>query len=85
MPMSFIIFLAISPQEREPRTLQYGDQSLDACLEFLTNLAGNGWQLIHIELVDNGRHTQLPIEAFDGLPMKSPLRRLHHEWKTLLA
>ncbi|GAB4023423.1 hypothetical protein GCM10028808_73840 [Spirosoma migulaei] len=79
-----VIFLAISPQG-EYRSLAYGAIELEMCLEALTMLPKKGWQLIHIELIDNGQHILLPIEAFDGKPIKEPLKQLRQEWELILA
>lgn len=82
--MAMAIFLAISPQG-EYRSLAYGAPDIEMCFEALTILSKKGWQLIHIELIENGQHTLLPVEAFDGKPIKQHLRQLRQEWELILA
>ncbi|QMW06717.1 hypothetical protein [Spirosoma foliorum] len=82
--MMMVIFLAISPTG-EYRSLAYGAPNIEMCFEALTMLPNKGWQLIHIELIDDGQHTLLPIDAFDGRPLKKPLEKLRQEWELILA
>ncbi|GAB4027379.1 hypothetical protein [Spirosoma gilvum] len=80
--MAIVDFTAVNPYG-ECREQSYSDQDIESCFEILSLLVGRGWQLrsarIFADYTESGLN--LPVEAFDGKPMKDTIRRLQLEWR----
>lgn len=80
--MAIVDFTAINPSGI-CRDQSYIDQDIESCFEILSLLVGHGWQLTSVKVfmdhTENGLN--LPIEVFDGKPMREPIRQLQLEWK----
>jgi hypothetical protein len=62
-----------------------GDKNIDSCLELLTSIVKGGCQLVSVHLVcDADNPVSLPLEAFDGKPMRIPLQSLQQQLKEIL-
>lgn len=62
-----------------------GGRDVETCLDLFSGLVRSGWQPISIKLsVDPDTATYLPIEAFDGKPMREPLQSLQQQWEERL-
>jgi hypothetical protein len=59
--------------------------SLEAGLDVVSSIASKNNRLLEVILVDEGRLTQLPIEAFDGQPFSTCIQQLETQWKLLLS
>jgi hypothetical protein len=59
--------------------------SLEAGLDVVSSIASKNTQLLEVILVDEGRLTQLPIEAFDEQPCSTCIQQLETQWKLLLS
>ncbi|GAB3741175.1 hypothetical protein GCM10028816_49440 [Spirosoma lituiforme] len=58
--------------------------NMEFALEVLNNLSSRGKTVLHARLIDNGHHIDLPVDAFDGNTLSSPIYQLENEWKQLL-
>lgn len=59
---------------------------LDTQLEVLNSFVALGNVLVSAYLIDDdGVRIDLPVEAFDGLPVTGPLRNLTKEYQQLLS
>lgn len=62
-----------------------GGSDIEFCLELFSTLVRSNWQPMNVKLsVEPDTVTQLPIEAFDGGPIKEPLQSLQQQWEELL-
>ena len=62
-----------------------GAKDTESCLDRLSVLVEEGWQLLSVKLSEYpGSATWLPVEAFDGQPIKRPLRLLQRQWEEIL-
>ncbi|GAB2526612.1 hypothetical protein [Spirosoma aerophilum] len=59
--------------------------SLEQTFDFLSELSGEGTQLIEAKLIDKGHCLPLPTEAFDGAPLSGSIRQLEREWQHVLG
>lgn len=51
----------------------------------LTGLVKEGWQLSNVRVLDSNRKTMvLPIEIFDGMSFKEPIKKLQAQWEDIL-
>ncbi|GAB4025393.1 hypothetical protein [Spirosoma koreense] len=58
--------------------------SLETGLEQVNRLVARGEALRQVQLMDQGRYLNLPLEAFDGQSLAGPLRQLQAQWQALL-
>ena len=82
--MPILVFSCICP-DGSLQECSYGCQDLESCLEALTTFAGLGWQFTKIMLIENRQSISLPVEAFDGESISTPLEALRREWEQILA
>ncbi|MCX6214978.1 hypothetical protein [Spirosoma sp.] len=57
---------------------------MEYALDVLSSLCSSGKCICKAELIDQGLHTSLPIEAFDGSPVSLPIQELESQWQELL-
>ncbi|ARK13320.1 hypothetical protein [Fibrivirga algicola] len=57
---------------------------LENGLDFLSDLVAQGYILLKARILDENNFTQLPVEAFDGVPFSTALQQIEEEWKTIL-
>ena len=69
----------------QPKEFSWWFTSLEFALDVLSNLSSAGRTIRYARVVDNGHHINLPLDAFDGKTMSSPIRELESEWQQLLA
>ncbi|MGM9511706.1 hypothetical protein ACS5NO_28485 [Larkinella sp. GY13] len=82
--MAFVYFSCCNPMGTY-QECSLGAENIDFCLEGLSCLVKNGWQLDNIRLSDyTGNVTWLPVEAFDGESIERPLQVLQQEWEEIL-
>jgi hypothetical protein len=86
--MWLIIFSCIS-SELYTHECSCCASTFEVCLEAPTGVVQNGWKLIRVRYRDledrYARWWDLPIEAFDGQPMQSPVSQLQQQWEHVLA
>ncbi|GAB3956617.1 hypothetical protein GCM10028805_47040 [Spirosoma harenae] len=82
--MVTILFVANSAKYGY-QSLSFDGPTIESCFETLTFLVAQGWELIHVVLVDDENCTTLPVEAFDGISMTMPLNELNLELKEILV
>ncbi|GAB3883340.1 hypothetical protein GCM10028825_07440 [Spirosoma agri] len=51
----------------------------------LSTIVGKGYILLKVELGDAEQFTLLPIDAFDGDELSTPIRTLEIEWQEALT
>lgn len=66
------------------QNLQFSGPTIEDCFEALTELRCAGWEIIAAHLVVEDQQVTLPVEAFDGAPIKHPVQQLSLEWERLL-
>ncbi|AKD53820.1 hypothetical protein [Spirosoma radiotolerans] len=59
--------------------------TLEFALDVLSHLSSTGRTIIYARLVDNGHHTDLPLDAFDGEIISSSIHQLEVEWQQVLG
>lgn len=64
--------------------VNYWIQDYESAFELLTQLVTDHWTLEHALIVDNGECVVIPVEAFDGQPIKVHIGVLQQEWTQLL-
>ncbi|AUD06401.1 hypothetical protein CWM47_33920 [Spirosoma pollinicola] len=81
-----VLFLFLGNNENgRPQNCTYGGPDLESGLEMLTGLVNGGWQLSNVRVLDGNRQTLvLPIEIFDGISFKEPIKKLQTQWEDLL-
>ena len=57
---------------------------LEIALEVLNKLITAGEPILDAQLVDGMKAVTLPLEAFDGQPLRGPLQQLQAEWEAIL-
>jgi len=82
--MEYIFFTAISPQG-DSRQLSFGGPSLALCLDVVTMMVLDNWQMTAVKLHSEKGFIDLPIEAFDHNSMGNSLEAIQQEIKQLLA
>ncbi|CAN5447077.1 hypothetical protein BH09BAC4_BH09BAC4_01550 [soil metagenome] len=82
--MVLVFFLSRGPNGNYQKG-SFGDQELASCLDMLSALVRQGWQLLQVQLVESpGSAIWLPVEAFDGAPLEEHMNWLKQEWEELL-
>ena len=81
--MNQLVFSCFSPTH-EFQKCQFPSDDLDVCFEGLNYLVSEGWRLVDVHLVEDGKLTHLPVHAFDMAPMRDELSALQTEWERLL-
>lgn len=79
-----IVLTAIDPQGH---TNEFrGDlPSLEAGFDFLSRIVGKGHTLLKAYIQDGNMQVNLPLAAFDGLPLSVDILALQGEWQAILA
>ncbi len=69
----------------EYRNCIHGGDYFESSFDILSGLVAGGWKLVSVKLSDGfSNEIYLPIEFFDGQPIKKPMRRLQYEWEEIL-
>ena len=80
-----LVFHCIGKQG-EYRKCHVSGLSIEDSFDILNALVANGEYLIQAKTkIGLTNYTFLPVDAFDGLPMKEPLKTLQLEWEAILA
>ncbi|ADB37243.1 hypothetical protein [Spirosoma linguale] len=58
--------------------------TMEYALDVLSSLCASGKYISKAELIDQGHHTTLPVEAFDGSSLSMPIQELENQWLELL-
>ncbi|GAB3767444.1 hypothetical protein GCM10028818_00220 [Spirosoma horti] len=80
-----LLFLTAIDPDQQTRNFTWYFTKIETCFDVLSELSATGNQLLRIELVDNDKHTILPVEIFDGLEFSTPIQALELEWKQILS
>ncbi|WP_144035996.1 hypothetical protein [Spirosoma fluviale] len=57
---------------------------MEYSLDVLSSLCSSNKHVSKAELIDNGQHTSLPVDAFDGQTISTPFQQLESQWQELL-
>ena len=57
---------------------------LETALDTLNLIAAAGNTLLEIYVIEDGKRTNLPPQAFDGHDLLKPIRSLQRQWETIL-
>lgn len=63
----------------------YWIEDYESAFELLTGLVADEWILRYAVIVDNGDALEVPLEAFDGQPIRIHIHALQQEWDRLLS
>ncbi|MFD1143730.1 hypothetical protein ACFQ4C_21560 [Larkinella insperata] len=80
----WLIFSSVS-SSGEPYTHGLRCTELEGHFEVLNSFVAAGYQLLSAFLVDQGHRMDLPLEAFDGSPMRDPLHQLQEQYQQVLG
>ena len=71
----------------QDRYFSWWFSKLEFAFDVLNAIVSTGAILVTVELLDNDRRTQLPINAFDGgdLLFSSAVQQLEREWQQLVS
>jgi|GEM_PF-5861792 len=59
-------------------------ESVEDGFDFLSRIVAGGDTLLAAHLLENRKQVELPVTAFDGMPMSVAIRQLEHEWQAVL-
>lgn len=59
--------------------------SMEANFDFLNCIVAQGHTLLSAHLMEGSNRTELPVIAFDGLPISKAIQALEHEWQAILS
>jgi len=79
------LFLTAFDQQVKQREFSCALASIEANLDFLNHLIAQGHTLLTAHLIDDERRIDLPLVAFDGLPVATALQALQKEWQAILT
>jgi hypothetical protein len=80
-----ILQVKIIDIQNEFRVFSCWLNSLEKTFDFLSQLSGEGAQLMEANLIDRGHCLPLPTEAFDGSVLSVPIQQLEREWQQQLG
>lgn len=80
-----MLFITALDHEAQHQEFGCGLTSLEENLDFVNRIITEGYTLVTACLVENTSRTDLPVAAFDGVPMTPVLKALQDEWQTILT
>lgn len=81
-----MLFLTALDAEANPRDFSYGGhRALEDNLDFLTTLVTQGHTLLSAYIIEDNNRTDLPLAAFDGVPISAGIHALQLEWERILS
>ena len=69
----------------EFREIEYESIDLADCLDAVTKLVWQGYELQAVTLSDCYGQLRLPVDSFDGLLFTQALWQLEHDWNAVLT
>jgi len=79
-----ILFLtALDPQINQ-RNFSCQLSSIEEHFDFLNHLVSQGHTLLSAYIMEDTSRTDLPLAAFDGLPMSMGVQALEQDWRAIL-
>lgn len=86
--MWLVIFSCISP-ELYTHECSCCASTFEICLDAPASVVRKGWKLVRVRYRDledrHARWSDLPVEAFDGQPMQTPVSWLQKQWEHVLT
>jgi hypothetical protein len=80
------LYFSLCYSQGKNRSRRLYSTELEHLMEVLNYFAGSGCQLLSAFLVDDeGRRTDLPLAAFDGLPVTCGMQGLEREYQRALT
>src|SRR4051812_43300616 len=79
-----ILFLTALDQQISQREFSCQLTSIEAHFDFLNQLVLQGHTLLSAYIIEDSSRTDLPLAAFDGLPMSKDVQALEQDWKAIL-
>ncbi|WP_138990935.1 hypothetical protein [Larkinella sp. C7] len=80
------LYFSLCYSQGKNRSCRLYSNELEHLMEVLNYFAGSGCRLLSAFLVDNeGKRTDLPLTAFDGLPVTSVMHGLEREYQRALT
>ena len=79
------LFIRVLDPQINQREFNCGLDSIEASFDFLNHIVAHGHTLLRAYLVEDSIRTDLPIDAFDGLPMTLGIQALEDQWKVILS
>lgn len=81
-----LLFISCCNPQGEYQDCSFGGDDIETCFEVLSELAHSDYQLISVSLSEYPNSSiGLPVEAFDGQPMRRHLQLLQREWEEILS
>ncbi|HEX9959225.1 MAG TPA: hypothetical protein VGA96_18285 [Fibrella sp.] len=80
-----ILFLTTLDRQANQREFNCRLTSMEANFDFLSSIVAQGNTLLTAYLVDENSRMDLPVAAFDGLPLSVGIDALQQEWQAILS
>jgi len=80
-----LLLLTAVDQQGHVNTFSYELSYLDDGFNLLDTIAQEGHYLVKAQLIDEGKWTHLPVEAFDESPVSPVIQELEKDWKQILT
>lgn len=79
-----MLFLTAFDRQANVRKFSCYLHSIEATFDFLNRVVSRGDTLLDAHLVDRGSRIDLPLAAFDGIPISPGIQALQQEWQAIL-
>jgi len=80
-----LLLLTAVDQQGHVNTFSYELSHLDDGFNLLDTMAQKGYYLVRAQLIDEGKWTHLPVEAFDESPVFPVIQELEKGWRQILT
>jgi hypothetical protein len=83
--MGMMLFLTACDRQSNQREFSCSVESLEKGFKLLNYLVAGGNTLLTAYVLDKNGRTELPVAAFDGIPIDIAFNTLQKEWEFVLA
>jgi hypothetical protein len=83
--MDMTLFLTAFDRQRHEQKFSRRVESLEEGFKLLNYLVAGGHTLLTAYVLDKNERTDLPVAAFDGMPIDIAFSTLQKEWELILA
>lgn len=80
-----ILFLTALDEKANWREFTCDLGSLENKFDFLSKIVARGTTLLTAYILDDNQRTDLPLAAFDGIPLSTGISALQEEWQAILS
>lgn len=80
-----MLFLTTIDPSNIKREFNCGFTSMEANFDFLSSIVAEGNTLVDAYILEGSSRMELPVAAFDGVPLSEVIRALQQEWEAVLS